>query len=514
VTRRPAAPHHRGGVAELAATLTAGERTSSDVPLHELLHARAPHAVWRHTWRSTLRVLVLVCADVLTLELLRIVLVAARDQAWFGPALASALAATVPQGAVPAVPLQVAVLLGLTLCGGYVGGARRRHVRSVALGAALGVLFVTWTALFGPLSASRLLGVGVVTVGVAGTLVVVRLVLDIVVERVRPRAALALRAILIAPTHELGAGRADPAFADPTEFRFVGQVDASSTDEDAGPLAATTAMMRLIDEKRADTVVLYGHLSAAAAERLARVADAAGCNVVCLPRTLVLHDFEPQLVFHHGAPLVRLVRAGQRGRQLVVKRAMDIVISFILLVVLAPLFAAVALAVRLTSRGPALFRQTRVGQGGRTFSMWKFRSMVDGAEEQQSEIAAGNVYGDDPLFKVAHDPRITACGRFLRRTSLDELPQFWNVLRGEMSLVGPRPPLPGEVARYQDAHLMRLDVRPGLTGPWQVSGRNRVVRFEDVLRLERSYIEHWSFAQDVMILLRTLPAVIRMDGAQ
>ncbi len=483
------------------------------VPLPEMLHARAPHAVWRHVWRSVLRVLVLVAVDLLTLEILRIILSAARDQAWFGPRVAAELAAIVPAGSVPALPLQAAVLLGLTICGGYVGGARKRHVRSVAMGAVLGVLFVTWTNLFTPPELRRFLGVAFVGLAIAATLVFVRLVLDLVVERIRPRAALALRAILVSPTRDLRAGRNHPAFGDPTEFRFVGEVDATRTEGAEGPLGPTSAMMRLIDEHRADTVVLFGHLSEPLAERLARVADAAGCNVVCLPRTLALHGFEPQLVFHHGDPLMRLVRPGERGRQLVVKRAMDIIISSIMLVLLAPLYALIALGVRITSRGPALFHQQRVGQGGRTFSMWKFRSMIAAAEAQKEVLRSRNVYGDEPLFKIAHDPRITRFGALLRKTSLDELPQFWNVLRGEMSLVGPRPPLPDEVAQYREHHFIRLDVRPGLTGPWQVSGRNRIVHFEDVIRLESAYIAEWSFARDAMILLRTLPAVIRMDGA-
>ena len=460
-----------------------------------------------------LRLVVLVCVDLLTLEILRIVLSAARDQAWFGARIAAGLTATVPAGAVPALPLQTAVLLGLAICGGYVGGARKRHIRSVALGALLGVLVVTWTDLFSADSHVRLVGAALVAGSIAASLVVVRAVLDIVVERLRPRKALALRAILVAPSRDLQAGRHNPAFADPTEFRFVGEVDTTAGETRGGPLGPTSIMMTLIDEHRADTVVLFGHLGDALAERLARVADAAGCNVVCLPRTVTLQGFEPQLVFHHGDPLMRLVRPGERGRQLVVKRLMDIVISVPLLVVLAPLYLLIALAVRLTSRGPALFRQVRVGQGGRHFHMWKFRSMVAAAEEQQEQLNARNVYGDEPLFKVVHDPRITALGRFLRRTSLDELPQFWNVLRGDMSLVGPRPPLPGEVERYAERHFVRLDVRPGLTGPWQVSGRNRIMHFEDVIALESAYIAEWSFARDVSILARTLPAVIRMDGA-
>ena len=505
----------RRRVGESAALRGAGgDSTYSDVALPEILHARAPHAVWRHLWRTVLRVLVLVGVDLLTLEVLRIILSAARDHAWFGARIATTLETLVPQGTVPAVPLQAAVLLGLTICGAYVGGARKRHFRSVAMGAVLGVLVVTWTALFTAPELSRVLGVAVICLAIAGTLAPVRATLDIVVDRIRPRAAFALRAILVAPSRDLRAGRTNPAFADPAEFRFVGEVDTTHIEATEGALGPTSAMMRLIDEHRADTVVLFGHLSDPVAERLARVADAAGCNVVCLPRTMSLHGFEPQLVFHHGEPLMRLVRAGERGRQLVVKRATDIGISLPLLFLLAPLFLLVAIAVRITSRGPALFRQVRVGQGGRHFHMWKFRSMIADAEEQQDELRARNVYGEEPLFKIAHDPRITRLGRFLRRTSLDELPQFWNVLRGDMSLVGPRPPLPDEVARYTERHLVRLDVRPGLTGPWQVSGRNRIVHFEDVVQMEADYIAEWSFARDAMILLRTVPAVLRMDGAQ
>lgn len=491
----------------------ANEPKYSGVPLAEVLHARAPHAVSRHLWRTVLRITVLAFVDLVTLELLQIILSAARDQAWFGPRIAADLASIVPASTVPALPLQAAVLLGLTICGGYVGGARKRHVRSVALGAVMGVLFVTWTDLFTQPMLGRLNGVVFVSMAIATTLATVRAVLDIVVERLRPRATLALRAILIAPSRDLRAGRTNPAFADPTEFRFVGEVDATHIEQAEGPLGPTSAMMRLIDEKRADTVVLFGHLSEPLAERLARVADAAGCNVVCLPRTLNLHGFEPQLVFHHGDPLMRLVRPGERGRQLVVKRIMDIVISLLLMLAFAPLYLLVALGVRLTSRGPALFRQARVGQGGRRFNMWKFRSMIAEAESQQDELREQNVYGEEPLFKIPQDPRITAFGTFLRRTSLDELPQFWNVLRGDMSLVGPRPPLPDEVARYREHHFIRLDVRPGLTGPWQVSGRNRIMHFEDVVKLESAYIADWSFARDAMILARTLPAVIRMDGA-
>jgi lipopolysaccharide/colanic/teichoic acid biosynthesis glycosyltransferase len=139
--------------------------------------------------------------------------------------------------------------------------------------------------------------------------------------------------------------------------------------------------------------------------------------------------------------------------------------------------------------------------------------MVVEAEEQLEELRGRSLYPDSRLFKVTKDPRVTRLGRWLRRSSLDELPQLFNVLRGEMSLVGPRPPLPSEVLKYEARHYCRFDVKPGITGPWQVGGRNQITDFEGVIRLEREYIREWSVALDLKILLRTIPAVLRMEGA-
>ena len=181
--------------------------------------------------------------------------------------------------------------------------------------------------------------------------------------------------------------------------------------------------------------------------------------------------------------------------------------------VLASVIVLVAAAVRLTSRGPILFRQVRVGLGGDAFTLYKFRTMVEDAESRQAEVASANQYADAPLFKVRGDPRLTPVGRFLRRSSLDELPQLVNVLRGEMSLVGPRPALPSEVARYQPHHFVRFEVLPGITGPWQVGGRNAITDFEAVVQLEAAYIRGWTVWRDLVILARTLPAVLSMRGA-
>jgi exopolysaccharide biosynthesis polyprenyl glycosylphosphotransferase len=185
--------------------------------------------------------------------------------------------------------------------------------------------------------------------------------------------------------------------------------------------------------------------------------------------------------------------------------------ALLLLVLLSPVIVAVAVAVKLESGGPVLFRHRRIGVGGREFGVWKFRSMVADAESQHDELVAASESGA-LLFKVRADPRVTRVGAFIRRYSLDELPQLFNVLVGEMSLVGPRPQVAAEVAEYGDSHHRRLMVRPGLTGLWQVSGRSNLT-WEESVRLDLSYVDNWSMTGDLVILFKTLRAVVRHDGA-
>ncbi|WP_395853225.1 exopolysaccharide biosynthesis polyisoprenyl-phosphate hexose-1-phosphate transferase EpsZ [Cystobacter fuscus] len=197
--------------------------------------------------------------------------------------------------------------------------------------------------------------------------------------------------------------------------------------------------------------------------------------------------------------------------QMALKRLFDIVSSAAALLMLSPLLIAVALAVKLTSRGPVFFRQERVGLHGRTFGMLKFRSMVVNAEELKAKLEALNEQ-TGPVFKMKNDPRITPVGRFIRKYSIDELPQLINVLRGEMSVVGPRPPIPKEVAKYAAWQRRRLSVRPGLTCIWQVSGRNQI-SFENWMYLDMQYIDHWSLKNDINLILKTVPVVITGSGA-
>ncbi len=193
------------------------------------------------------------------------------------------------------------------------------------------------------------------------------------------------------------------------------------------------------------------------------------------------------------------------------KRLIDVAGAVIGLLLLAPLLALVAVAIKVASPGPVLFRQRRVGLGGKTFTMYKFRTMVVTAEQQQEKLMALNEQ-QGPVFKICNDPRITPLGRLLRTTSIDELPQLWNVLKGEMSLVGPRPPLDNEVRQYQPWQGGRLDVTPGLTCIWQVQGRS-TISFTEWMRLDIRYIRSRSVRQDIALLLRTVPAVLFRRGA-
>ncbi|WP_172411693.1 sugar transferase [Arthrobacter globiformis] len=212
-----------------------------------------------------------------------------------------------------------------------------------------------------------------------------------------------------------------------------------------------------------------------------------------------------------GLPLMHINVPSYWGLKHVAKRLMDIVLSGCALLVLLPVFAALAWLVTYDSRGPAIFRQERVGHRGRTFIMYKFRSMVQTAESDLSGLVDRSE-GAGLLFKLHEDPRVTRVGKWLRRHSLDELPQLWNVFKGDMSLVGPRPPLQSEVAAYEKAVHRRLYVRPGLTGMWQINGRSDL-SWKDSVRLDLYYVENWSLAGDLMIMLRTVKELVRPHGA-
>lgn len=213
-----------------------------------------------------------------------------------------------------------------------------------------------------------------------------------------------------------------------------------------------------------------------------------------------------------GLPLLHVRAPSRSGAARLPKEVLDRVLAATGLLLLTPLLLVVAMLVRATSTGPAFFQQRRVGLGGEPFTMFKFRTMLHNAEALRAELAELNLNGDGPLFKMQQDPRTTRIGRFLRRYSLDELPQLINVLAGHMSLVGPRPPLPEETLDYDEVTRRRLLVKPGLTGLWQISGRSDLP-WHEAVRLDLSYVDNWSHSLDALILLRTTGAVTRGKGA-
>jgi exopolysaccharide biosynthesis polyprenyl glycosylphosphotransferase len=474
---------------------------------------RRAHQVMRvHLVRSMIRITVLMAGDAAALLVLRLLLRGVRNEQWLGSATASLVVRLIPQGALPLLQLLPAVLLGLIVLDTYGASDRRRDAGRIVAGATLGLGLPFWGYLWSHWSPLILPGFVVLAAIVGTTLIIERHLIDHAVRRIWPIGPGAARAILVGRPEEIIRALEYPVLADPREFLMGGMFDPRKLQAVRGK-AGFNELCHNIKQLRADTLVLAGPLEDQAFAVLMEAAGAAGCQLYALTRSYALGGLEFETVWRRGVPLVALNRPGLRGRQLLLKRVLDIVLSSIGILVLGPMLAIIAAAIRLSSSGPIFFRQIRVGLGGKPFKIAKFRSMVHDAEAQRTNLEPNSLYSDGRLFKVKDDPRVTRMGNFLRRTSLDELPQLWNVFRGDMSLVGPRPPLPSEVDLYEDHHYTRFDVKPGITGPWQVSGRNSIIDFEEVIRLETSYIRGWTIWKDFGILLKTIPAVLLMRGA-
>lgn len=297
-------------------------------------------------------------------------------------------------------------------------------------------------------------------------------------------------------------------------YQALGFID-DGQREDIGPfkaLGTTEDIPRVVAEHGVEELIVA--LPAASHQKVVEIIDYCQKKGICFRLVPDFYELSLDRVHVdglHGIPLIAMKERSLQGWNQVLKRGMDAGLAALLVVLTAPLTALIALAIKLDSPGPVFFRQVRVGRGGRCFVAHKFRSMRVGAEEEFGQVAALNE-ATGPIFKVKRDPRVTRVGRLLRRTSLDELPQLFNVWRGDMSLVGPRPPIPQEVEKYADWHRKRLEVSPGVTGMWQVSGRSNLT-FDEMVLLDLWYIQNWSLGLDLKILLRTLPAVIFAKGA-
>ena len=299
-------------------------------------------------------------------------------------------------------------------------------------------------------------------------------------------------------------------------LRVLGYVDAvskSNVEPKGDVLGAVSDLPRIIDDNVVDEILFVGDRPSL--DLLDRILEL--CNEQGI-RTRLAADFFPAKVtnlsmeFLENVPVITFSSAPEHAPSLFIKRVIDIIVSAALLILTMPFLVIVGILVKLTSRGPVIYRQVRCGRYGRKFVLYKIRSMRDGAEDVLWEIKHLNEMAG-PVFKMRNDPRVTPLGRFLRKSSIDEWPQFWNVLKGDMSLVGPRAPLPDEVREYTRWQRRRLSVKPGITCLWQVSGRNEI-DFHEWMKLDLSYIDNWSLLLDLKILLRTFPVVLFGKGAR
>jgi len=423
----------------------------------------------------------------------------------------------------PTMPLQTLpaiiafTLLGLNVRGSYRPGQARRDSQRLTTGMLIAVSLMAISATLGrenALSTEFTLAFGLAAL--AG-LFIERHVVDAVVHAAYLRGYLLRRALLVAKSNEVRdiLNGLVPTGSDgrPAEDQVVVGHVTPDLVHDSSALGTLGDLERVLEERDISELLVTTTLRA---DKLEQVADACferGVRLLVVPPATHTNPGWAELTRVGRLPAYQLHPARLELPVLIVKRGTDLILASVGFVLGIPVMLFIALGIKLESRGPVFFRQRRVGLGGREFMMWKFRSMYHEAEAMQEQIAHLNAYEDARLFKLPRDPRITRVGRVLRRFSLDELPQLVNILAGDMSLVGPRPPLPSEVTRYESWHYVRLSVVPGLTGPWQVNGRNLITDFEEVVRLEREYIERWSLRYDLEIIVRTIAVVLSGKGA-
>src|SRR4051794_5002453 len=437
--------------------VSGGTPHTKTAPARLALTQRAPQMMRIHLVRTAVRVSVLLAGDMVALLLLRLVVRGVRDVGWFGSATSELVNKIIPPGGLPLVQLVPAVLLGLVAVDTYGASDRRRDAGRLVAGATLGLALPFWSHLWNHFSPLLLPGF-ILLAGLIGlTLITERHLIDQAVRVFWPIGPGAARALLIGRPEHTRRALEHPTLSDARSFAFGGILDPSEFGQQAGH-AGFTRLCQTLKRYKADTVVLTGPLDDDALALVIDAAGAAGCQLYAVSRAFAVGGVESRMVWSRGAPLVALNRPGLRGRQLLVKRTLDLVVSGLGMAVLSPLFLFIAIAIYISSPGPIFFRQTRVGLGGRLFKITKFRSMVHDAEARRQDLTPSSLYPDLRLFKIKNDPRVTALGAFLRRTSLDELPQLWDVFTGEMSLVGPRPPLPAEVDLYEEHHYTRFDV--------------------------------------------------------
>jgi len=476
------------------------------------LQRRAPGILRRHLVREAVRVVVLAIADLAAFWVVREIGRLVGGGKALGSILAGPVRSVYPDPVFAGWQFAAALLTGLLVTGNYGAGDHRRDPTRILFGCALAAALPLWVPLWSrgvPLVATQY-AVTTITLWVAIT--VFRLGLEAVDARILGRQPASSRTVLVGPAAACRSIGGRRAFAHRSEHAVLGFVD-TVLPQHPDSLGHVALLPGIIHERRVDAVVLCGAIERATLHEAVSHAVTAGCHIYAVPPVFDVPGVSPVVVWKRGQPLVELVAQTLKAQQFLVKRWMDVIGAAAGLVVLAPVFAVLAIAIRLESKGPVFFSQRRAGIGGKAFRMIKLRTMHDGADGLKEALNHLNHSGDPRLFKIMEDPRVTRVGGWLRRWSLDELPQLWNVLRGEMSLVGPRPFFESDLDYYEIHHFGRLGAKPGITGLWQVSGRSDIVDFEEVVELDTHYIREWSLWLDLKILLQTVPAVVRRTGA-
>lgn len=485
------------------------------MPTRLMLQRRAPESTRRHALRALSRVTMLVGLDVGVFTLLRGGVRLLRDQQVLGAEVAEAIADVFPRGILSGLHFGLALIVGLMISGAYGRGDQRRDVGRIAKGVGVAVALSLWTTLWsGPFFVTLLQGLLILAL-LWSALSLGRLSFDTLVRFVFQTPADGDPMVFVGDRGDPEAVRVHDVLLGRNRMRHSRWVNLPQRGDpnELDPADALTRVHDALATENADTLVLCGEYSPEVFEAIVEVGIASGIRVLAVPRVSGVVQERTDLVWYGGSAFVELTVPAFRGWQLVVKRAMDIVGAAFGLIILSPLFAVVGALIKLDSKGPMFFSQERVGYAGRVFRVYKFRTMRADADEIKQQLAHLNASGDPRLFKIPDDPRITKLGKFLRKWSIDEFPQLWNVLKGDMSLVGPRPFFESDLKDYLDHHFARLGAKPGITGLWQVKGRSSVVDFEEVVRLDREYIERWSVLLDLWILVMTAPAVLKGRGA-
>ena len=395
-----------------------------------------------------------------------------------------------------------AVVMALLLTGSYRRSAPHPTL-TLLVGCTMGVLVVSWSNFWvaptvGAISVGLLL-----IVATTGSLFVTRGALTDLVAWLLPEHRRLVPAIAVS------SGTVDPTLDQTSGYRIAGRIILDRKHDEA----RAQDLARVIRQTRAESVIVFGSLEGRQFARFLEISLNAGCEVLCAPPGYGVVEVRPSVIGRGRYSLIQVQPPTLKAPQVIAKRCVDVVGSCLAVALTAPLWLVVALAIRLDTRGPVFFRQERVGLGGRRFGMLKFRTMRVGAASEKDALHHLNESGDPRVFKIVNDPRVSRVGGFLRRWSLDELPQFVNVIAGSMSLVGPRPVPEEDFVDYKDHHFRRLGAKPGITGLWQVKGRSSVSDFEERVRLDTEYIDRWSIWLDLKILLSTVPAVVRRTGA-